>query len=609
MSPEGQSKSYARYANLVQSSGTGKSRMNDELAKKILYIPINLSVIGRGFPPQDLDVRIWLTTETKTRDECAQRCQAFLYGALKQTKMHLELFGPVLGESVGVHARLAHFASIFRERMSTGMSFSRHGEYHRAFYDKVLEDANAFLSAISVHKKKSSSPPTSQHDDATESEGAPKIHRFIPEPKLEPSHRISFLTLEYFPPIFEVGFDALAKPVHPDGSCTIDKLASLDHITHLGRPLFGSRYDKGDQTVKRQIIRFAQEKLLDGPVPTRGIGRLKAEQELACLAVRLNLKFKVTTWREMECAQVKRHMRLCLYASPGFQSMETISPSEPLLAEAAYGIMKDLRLNVAETLSEHLKYSSLEPGLRGELVAELLLLLARDKACSQNTPGPSPMSDGSQRVSDKPLEDAFNDCYIWFNHFVKVEDHDVINQQYLWRLLSRGAAVVCAVNQAGVDIVVPFLRGKALLEKKVSAILIQVQNGVRFASKIQPSIFASMNPFSVGLFSIDVKNPPPVIRMVFALASRSSAITCPRRPDDDSEFDEFTSYDIWCAGALSETFGVIAQDQEKTFAELLDLSRITRRAFLMEPTLDPEVEALRVREEDGARNVWREGVL
>ena len=37
---------YARYASFAQSSGTGKSRMNDELARKILYIPINLSPVG-----------------------------------------------------------------------------------------------------------------------------------------------------------------------------------------------------------------------------------------------------------------------------------------------------------------------------------------------------------------------------------------------------------------------------------------------------------------------------------------------------------------------------------------------------------------------------------
>ena len=34
---------YARYVAHVQSSGTGKSRVHDELAKRILYIPINLA--------------------------------------------------------------------------------------------------------------------------------------------------------------------------------------------------------------------------------------------------------------------------------------------------------------------------------------------------------------------------------------------------------------------------------------------------------------------------------------------------------------------------------------------------------------------------------------
>ena len=33
---------YARCAAFTQSSGTGKSRMNDELAKSIFYIPMNL---------------------------------------------------------------------------------------------------------------------------------------------------------------------------------------------------------------------------------------------------------------------------------------------------------------------------------------------------------------------------------------------------------------------------------------------------------------------------------------------------------------------------------------------------------------------------------------
>ena len=35
---------YARSLAIVQSSGTGKSRMNDELAKQIVYVPMAPSV-------------------------------------------------------------------------------------------------------------------------------------------------------------------------------------------------------------------------------------------------------------------------------------------------------------------------------------------------------------------------------------------------------------------------------------------------------------------------------------------------------------------------------------------------------------------------------------
>ena len=39
---------YARSLAIVQSSGTGKSRVNDELAKQIVYVPMLLSVRSNG---------------------------------------------------------------------------------------------------------------------------------------------------------------------------------------------------------------------------------------------------------------------------------------------------------------------------------------------------------------------------------------------------------------------------------------------------------------------------------------------------------------------------------------------------------------------------------
>ena len=42
---------YARSLAMVQSSGTGKSRMNDEMAKKIVYVPMVLAEHDNGECP------------------------------------------------------------------------------------------------------------------------------------------------------------------------------------------------------------------------------------------------------------------------------------------------------------------------------------------------------------------------------------------------------------------------------------------------------------------------------------------------------------------------------------------------------------------------------
>jgi hypothetical protein len=144
---------------------------------------------------------------------------------------------------------------------------------------------------------------------------------------------------------------------------------------------FATRYDCGSQWVKDSIIDFAKDKLLSGQVFA---GTLKPAETLACLAIRLGLDFRFTPGveREVECTQVERHMRLCLVATPGFNDMVTISPSEPLLAEAAFRTMtENLDMDqVPRGLLDHIDSSYLDPGNRGEVIAALLLLLARDKA-------------------------------------------------------------------------------------------------------------------------------------------------------------------------------------------------------------------------------------
>jgi hypothetical protein len=93
-----------------------------------------------------------------------------------------------------------------------------------------------------------------------------------------------------------------------------------------------------------------------------------------------------------------------------------------------------------------------------------------------------------------------------------------------------------------------------------------------------------MNPCEnfLGFFSPKELHPVPVIRMVFALASKMSCVTVitppervqpPRRgPNPDFKLDKYTAFDIWCAKALHNTFRSIKDDA--IFEKLLLRSRV-----------------------------------
>ena len=167
----------------------------------------------------------------------------------------------------------------------------------------------------------------------------------------------------------------------PTKWCISDELCEfrlLSSVRQLNRLRFPKRFDNGDQYIKSSIVDFAADKLLCRPSQGTTL-ELEPDEALACLAVRLGLDFKATTWLDStaECNQVEHHMRLCLSATEGFYNMVTISPSEPLLAEASWVMQRSLGpIAAPRTLLSHINESYLNAGDRGEVVATLLLLLA-----------------------------------------------------------------------------------------------------------------------------------------------------------------------------------------------------------------------------------------
>ena len=327
---------------------------------------------------------------------------------------------------------------------------------------------------------------------------------------------------------------------------------------------------------------------------------------MACISVRIPLDFSARTLRseQMERTLVEKHLRVCLKVDPGFETAVTIAPSEPLLAEASYLLMKDPVFDLPRCLLSELELSGLNKGDRGELIGMTLCLMARDAATKRLDKPIIPVRDFIQELlvpsadvllsmpirartseeADKTLEDTFRGSNIFFNHFVKFRDPRVINRKYLLRLIARGAAGLCADFQYGTDIVIPFLfRDSLLQEENVSAIILQIKNNLGFQSNPCDWIFDMMNPYHIGFFDESETKLVPIIRMVFALASTTPAVVVLQRPERMQpqrgaackakfQVDEYTSFDIWCAKASHKTFLPIKDDF--IFNEILLRSRV-----------------------------------
>ncbi|TFK53301.1 hypothetical protein OE88DRAFT_1724200 [Heliocybe sulcata] len=666
---------YARYAGIVNSSGTGKSRIVDELGKRVVVVPI-LSAKSlredKGFPPADMHLRDWLL-RILLGDP---RTDGFVRALLTVTKTRLERIvedDPSLA-TMSPEIRLKQLASAFRTRMVEGQTFRQVNDYRRLFYEHVIDEAEKvhsqqqvglLLKTVGLWPKgrqlvsrlpstpvreligipdvaaqellevvwpgSPGSPPksfteplvvfsldeshaltTTQCHELTEREWSVfseisrtlctvknypiftlflstrgKFQDFSLDPSLDRSSRVIMQPYSALPTITEIVFDELAQPAGA-GSFTLERVSGDEFMCHLGRPLFGSRYDAGNYNVKKGLLHFAAAKLTGTASLTSELGD---HGGLACLAVRFALEFRSRSPHEqdVEHRQVENHMRICLAATPGFETMVTVAASEPLLAEAAAVRLKGR--DWARELVHHLDVSGVQRGQRGELVAMLLLMQARDKLAYRDLAPTRVFSvieflhallpDSvhhqlgqllpavSRENESKAFSETFKDARMAFNHFIKVADFKVLNVEYLWRLVVRGAAVLCSDGQLGVDIVIPFLfRDTTIQAMNVSAILVQVTNVPSFTNKMRGTLLNLINPSLAGLFSRGA-SPLPVIRMVFSLGSPRPAVMTVGPRARGPRPKGYTAYDIWCAGVSPETFAVIKPEQVEPYNSIL----------------------------------------
>jgi hypothetical protein len=262
-------------------------------------------------------------------------------------------------------------------------------------------------------------------------------------------------------------------------------------------------------------------------------------------------------------------------------------------------------MNAPEALIEVLKLSGTNKGDRGEMVAMLLLLLAYDKARRKEkwektirTRGPRVAGsllrflqvllckDSHAQVTEmypararpgehKPLGNAFDRAAVYFTHFIRLQDFEVVHRRHLSDFMQRGAAILCPVNAAGFDIGIPFIYdGEGALERSnMGLILVRVKNFPYHDIKPHPAHFEDMNPTEIGVYDAEEDSPAPIIRMFFALAAPEGRVTAVGQQEQSSDSDSlFTAYDIWCGRVCRDTFGLVTKRNEGYYQQLLQMS-------------------------------------
>ena len=318
---------------------------------------------------------------------------------------------------------------------------------------------------------------------------------------------------------------------------------------------------------------FAVRKLLNADPYTQ---EFTQHQKLACLSQRLPIQFNSRTYvsRNAEMTQVEEHLRVCLKVDATLETMETVSPSEPLLSEAAYVIMAQKSFKPVEALKSILEGFAIHQGDRGEFLALLLLTLARDQAVGlPNKTGhperrffhlPSFLYGDLFKVASrsragltsqtvkalKTLKQDFPEATMHFNHFIKLHDFKSVNKESLLLLMTRGAGVLSADGQVSIDAANVFLiSGTKVRTDNLGLILYQIKNNADYNDKPNPKLFDSMNPYDLKILAPEDK-PIPLIRIFFALAAKTPSLHVTRHPPSSTY--GAVVYDIWSAGLSSK---------------------------------------------------------
>ncbi|KAF8347980.1 hypothetical protein F5887DRAFT_673723 [Amanita rubescens] len=426
---------YAKAISVVQSSGTGKSRMLTEVGKQIFTLPICLrKSTDPGYPPGDKPVVDFFSALPKDNDPSGTAHIAIASFLAAAHQMMLEtlqeahnqgLNGPQLlqywhelMEPTGVRDRReAFFTKVVEQAASLRgedgevppevSTFNQSRKYYGIAARGATKELMEFLSRILPAKRISVTYFDEAHElgphlcqiflrllqhqplsikmwytlIGTKS----SISYYAPPPRKMHSFRLRQEVARLPTPYIDLGFDQQAIAKSRAVNVRMGDMETIQFISQYGRPIWSAHLP---EATEYEMIDFASSKLRNGK-PFKATDR---DHVFAVLSQRLCLDPVIAASEAMELSDrsVAHHMRLLTGFSPHSHRFYTHSPSEPVLVMGSIDILynsqePDRLRRVLNTLSQDLCGAGLiEKGILGELGARTLLLIARDFAAPRS---------------------------------------------------------------------------------------------------------------------------------------------------------------------------------------------------------------------------------
>ncbi|KAF8579397.1 hypothetical protein K439DRAFT_1525242 [Ramaria rubella] len=392
------SRPYSNSVAIIQSSGTGKSRMVHEQSNLVFTIPFNLRSQADEkdlpFPVPDAVIRTHLA-ETAPKDNIAN-VQLYYFVFLKHLFYRVRTELETLYSATSRAATHAALATSWQNHLETGVREKLYGEVVESaaqhastrnaaplhLYAATAEAQREFTQLLSEIDRYVKSPELGANDvrvvlyfdeaHILVNTSAPlnpdnkdlydvlcscfnafldeplfviylstnsHLEKFAPSREMAKSARARENADALQAPITETPFDCAKDLYIRPGKCTLQDICTIEFMSKFGRPMFWTLIEGAGSHKKEvlsEIIGLARAKLICNHNIDLGHRKLTPEGRLAVIDMRLML-----TWEprreayRTEATLVASHMRMAYSVPKDRVYLRSGYSSEPILSEAA----------------------------------------------------------------------------------------------------------------------------------------------------------------------------------------------------------------------------------------------------------------------------------